>query len=182
MNKLYVGIMSVLLLAMSFGATSCASFSKETKEFTAVVTELAASQAVFNNIVLDWHVSVLEAYKAAEQAKAQAAHELATGELLPLESFVVELQMTNPEYDPADLSSEPYIYKDISEIIGDIKDLMKLNLEIAESLDTLNESVQADRGLDPLFSEVKKILADEEVMALVKLYAEQLRSKPVEDN
>lgn len=176
MNKVCVAIMSVLFLVMAFG---CATFSTETKEFTAVVTQLAASQAVFNNIVLRWHVSVLEAYKIAEQTKAQATHLAATGETLPLESFTVELQMTNPVYDPADPGTETeFLYRDIDEIISSITDLMKLNLEIAESLDVLNESVQADRGLDPLFVEVKKILADEEVMALVKLYAEQLRSNP----
>ena len=179
MNKLNATIIAVFMLMAGLFATSCASFSTETKEFSAVVTELAATQAVFNNIILGWHSDILESYKLQKQLEAQAQHEAATGELLPLDAFTVALQMTNPKYDASDPTLHPeYIYKDIDEIVNNIKDVMKMNMEIAESLDILDESIQADRGLDPLFEEVKKILADEQVMALVKLYAEELRKKP----
>lgn len=179
MNKICAFI---AILALSLPFFGCKTFSAETREYAAVVTELASETAIMNNIVLKWHRDVLEAYKIDKQTEAAAEHKANTGEDLPLDSFIVEIPMTNPEYDPADPNAAPeFIYKDIDEIIKDIDDLMKLNLELAESLDVLNESIQADKGIDPLFKEVKKILEDEEVMALVKLYAEKLRAKTVEE-
>lgn len=178
MNKITVAIMSVLLLTLGLILPGCVTFSAQTKEFSAVVTKLAADQTALNNIVLGWHNDVLKAYKLAKQTEARDSHEAATGERLPLDAFVVEIPMTNPAYDPANPGAEPeYLYKDIDEIIKNIDDLMEMNLQIAESLDTLNESIQADVGIDPLFQEVKKILEDEQVMALIKLYAEELRKK-----
>lgn len=168
----------LLMLAaglMVLASTGCKTFSVETREYSAVVTDLAGEIAVMNNIVLGWHRDVLVSYRDASKLARQQQIFEETGELVPLESITILLQMTNPEYDPAKPGSEPYIYVDINKVVKDIEDLMKLNLQLSESLDTLDESIQADQGLDPLFKEVKAILADEQVIALVKLYKDKLK-------
>jgi len=155
----------------------CVSFSADTKEFAAVLAGMTSQQTVMNNVVLNWHKQILEKYQEDERARAVQEYEQEFGEVMSPEDFDVFLYMTNPAYDPDDIESEPLIPVNVQKLIDDIENLMKLNLEMAKSMDTLNESIQADQGIDPLFREVKAILENEEILALVRLYSEALRNR-----
>lgn len=165
------------LLAVSCLFAGCKTFSAETKEYSEVITTLVGETTVRNNVVLTWHLDVLKYNQQIRREMTQQDIFDQTGEVVPLEKIDIMIQMENPDFDPGDMSpdaEEQYIQVNIQTVIDEIDQLIKLNYELAEAMDILNESIQADKGLDPLFEDVKRILSDEELLALVTLYADKL--------
>lgn len=165
------------MLAVSCLFAGCKTFGDETKQYSEVVTTLVSETTVRNNVILGWHLDVLKYNQLVRRQETQQDIFERTGEVVPLDKIVIFIQLENPDFDPADMSpdaEEQYIKVDIQQVIDEIDQLIKLNFELAEAMDILNESIQADKGLDPLFEDVKRILSDEELLALVTLYADKL--------
>lgn len=139
--------LAVVFVLSAFMATSC-GFSQETQEYSTVITETTQDQLAINNGVIQWMIDTLE------RAKLNGTD---------------TIQVENPKYDPE--GEEPK-YKRIptDEVIIGLKKLQDKNEVLAEALSVLDESIQANRGLDPLFKEAKAVLEDDRALALIQVY------------
>lgn len=170
---------ALFLLPLLLLASACTTFGRETKEYSATVTPMMTRQLAFSNVCLGWLRDILKNYQTRERARAVAEAKAQGIDLKP-EEVTVMIEMDNPAYDPEKIDETgepvepPYIPVDVQTIINSIEHLIAMNFEMAKAMDTLDASIQEDRGLDPLFQQVKEVLTDEQVAALIKAYGAKL--------
>lgn len=144
-------------------STGC-GFTQEVREASATVIPVATYQLASSSVSILWLQEILEAFKESKIDEAVAADPT-----LNRADAVVEIEVEN--------SDGVKEMVDIDEIIDNLKEMIRMNLETAHLLDTLNEAVQANQGWNPIVGEIRNLAQDPEFQALVKAYAELLRKK-----
>jgi hypothetical protein len=156
----------VMAALIAFSVSAC-GFTSEVRKASAIVVPAATEQLTASTIVVNWMIDLLKA------RKQQAIDAYMEG---------------NPEGDPSDIEvmiemegfGEESEMVPIHDIIDNLEQMSVNNMQIAVLLDTLNESVQANQGWNPIAGELETLAKDPEFQAMVRAYLDILRNKKEE--
>jgi hypothetical protein len=154
---------TVLSVLMLFSMAGC-GFTGEVRDEAATIIPMANAQLTSSSIVINTYKSLLEAYK-----KVAIAEALKKDPNLDPEKIVVVIEV---EDGKGGIDEIP-----VDDIIANLTKMVDDNMQVAEALDLLNESIQANQGLNPLVGEIKNLAKDPEFQKLVKAYWDMLRKK-----
>lgn len=157
-------VVIVMVLSLAFLVTTGCGFTKEVRQASATVVPVATYQLAVSNTSISWLVDILKVYKQTRIDDAVAADPT-----IDPATYMVEIEVQNPDGTLEMVN--------VDEIIENLEKIVRMNLEAAHLLDTLNESVQANQGWNPIAGELENLARDPEFQALVKAYAELLRKK-----
>jgi hypothetical protein len=155
-------ILAIIILSLSL--VGC-GFSKQTRDYTQVITTATHDILAINSGVIEWMKSVLIAARL---------------------DGLTHIKAENPNFDVSKVdpaTGEPlepeFILLPIDEVIDGLTNLQERNEILAEGTSILNLSVQSNRGLDPVFEDVQDLLSDPEVIALLNVYLAKKLEKRV---
>ena len=157
-------IVMTMMLSLAFLVTTGCGFTKEVRQASATVVPVATYQLAVSNTSISWLIDILKVYKQNKIDEAVAADPN-----VDPSTVVVMIEAQTPNGTTENVN--------VDEILENLNKIIAMNLESAHLLDTLNESVQANQGWNPIAGEIENLARDPEFQALVKSYAELLRRK-----
>ena len=157
-------IVMTMMLSLAFLVTTGCGFTKEVRQASATVVPVATYQLAVSNTSISWLIDILKVYKQNKIDEAVAADPN-----VDPSTVVVMIEAQTPNGTTENVN--------VDEILENLNKIIAMNLESAHLLDTLNESVQANQGWNPIAGEIENLARDPEFQALVKSYAELLHKK-----